>query len=435
MSSHAFSITDPRREFALEVVRRLRDAGFDSLWAGGCVRDQLLGKEPKDYDVATSALPQEVIRLFGEDRTVPVGAAFGVVMIPGPTRRHGQVEVATFRSDGEYLDGRRPESVQFCSAEEDARRRDFTINGMFFDPLAEKVLDYVGGQEDLQRRIIRAIGDPHTRFGEDHLRMLRAVRFAATFSFTLDTDTLRAVQDLRNRIEGVSVERTMQELRRMLAHPSRAAALRLLQQSLLLPEILPEVSAHIADPPQFAELCRMFEGLESVHFEPALALLLRPLHELTLPEARQRLQAIHAICRRLKMANAEIDCVSWILESLPTLRHIASRPLHVLKPLLADHRSPLLLSASAATDAGSGSPAEDAAFAWHYLSRTSPAQLNPTPFISGDDVQKMGVPPGPRIRQILTAVRDAQLDEQLENREAALDLARHLAGPQTQDPA
>ena len=178
--------TIPRYEFALSIVRQLRDAGFQSLWAGGCVRDQILGKEPKDYDVATDATPAQVIQLFGERRTVAIGASFGVVMIPGTHRRQGQVEVATFRSDGEYLDGRHPQSVRFCSAREDAQRRDFTINGMFFDPISETVIDYVGGIEDLNRKIVRAIGDPAARFSEDKLRMLRAIRFAATFQFHLD---------------------------------------------------------------------------------------------------------------------------------------------------------------------------------------------------------------------------------------------------------
>ncbi|MFM7039850.1 MAG: CCA tRNA nucleotidyltransferase [Planctomycetaceae bacterium] len=434
MSCSRYSTTDLRREFALDVVRQLRTAGFQSLWAGGCVRDQLLGKDPKDYDVATNALPKDVIRVFGEQRTVPVGAAFGVVMIPGPTRRHGQVEVATFRSDGEYLDGRHPETVQFCSSAEDAKRRDFTINGMFFDPIADTVLDYVGGQEDLQRRIIRAIGDPLARFREDHLRMLRAVRFAATFSFTLEAQTLTAIQQISSRITSVSVERIMQELRRMLAHPSRAAALELLQRSLLLPEVLPELITWLKDPLRFAEACRTFENLESVRFEPALAMLLRPLHDVTKSESRQRLLAIHAICRRLKMANEEIDGISWILESFPTLQHIANRPLHVLKPLLADSRAPLLLAASAAADAADGKPANDASFAWHYLSRTTAEQINPPPFINGNDLRQLGVPMGPEIRRILTAVRIAQLDEHLPGRAAALELARQLISSDRTSP-
>ena len=188
-NQHAGS--SPARDFAVEVVRRLRDAGFQALWAGGCVRDAMLGIEPKDYDVATDARPEQVIELFGKRRTVPVGVSFGVVMVLGPSRQAGQIEVATFRTDGEYHDGRRPVEVAYCSPEEDARRRDFTINGMFIDPLSGNVIDYVDGQSDLQDRTLRAIGDPHHRFSEDKLRMLRAVRFAATYDLTIAADNAR----------------------------------------------------------------------------------------------------------------------------------------------------------------------------------------------------------------------------------------------------
>src|SRR4051794_13272538 len=166
------------RDFATEVVRRLRDAGHEALWAGGCVRDELLGLVPRDYDVATSARPEEVRRLFR--RTVAVGMSFGVVEVLGPRTDAGvhKVQVATFRSDGAYSDGRHPDAVVFSSAEEDARRRDFTINGMFFDPLAGRLIDHVGGRQDLEGRVLRAIGEPRERFGEDKLRMLRAVRLA-----------------------------------------------------------------------------------------------------------------------------------------------------------------------------------------------------------------------------------------------------------------
>jgi poly(A) polymerase len=223
------------------VVRRLRDEGYESLWAGGCVRDQLLGKSPKDYDVASTATPDDVIRIFGRRRTVAVGASFGVVMVLGPDKAAGQIEVATFRSDGEYLDGRRPSSVSFCRPEEDAHRRDFTINGMFFDPLEEKFIDYVGGLDDLAAGIVRAIGDPAARFTEDKLRMLRAVRFTATFGFQLDAATAAAVRQLRHEICQVSEERVTQELKRMLAHVSRELSFRLLHESGLLAEILPEI--------------------------------------------------------------------------------------------------------------------------------------------------------------------------------------------------
>jgi poly(A) polymerase len=230
-----------QREFALEITRKLRAAGFEALWAGGCVRDELLGIEPKDYDVATSATPDQIRDVFGRRRTLPIGAAFGVVTVLGP-RAAGQIEVATFRTDAAYSDGRHPDSVSFTDAEHDAQRRDFTINGLFFDPVENNVVDYVGGQEDLQRRLIRAIGDPRLRLGEDKLRMLRAVRFAATFNFAIDPETLRAIQEMASQITTVSAERIGMELRRILTGSNRVTALGLLRETRLLPHVLPEVS-------------------------------------------------------------------------------------------------------------------------------------------------------------------------------------------------
>src|SRR3989304_4114232 len=184
----------PQREFALEVVQQLRAAGFEALWAGGCVRDQLLGLTPTDYDVAPGAKPDEIRDVCGRKRTLAIGASFGVITVLG--RRHqGQIDVASFRTDAEYSDGRRPDSVHFTTAEHDAQRRDFTINGLFFDPVANEVVDYVAGRDDLERKLIRAIGDPRLRLSEDKLRMLRAVRFAATFAFDIEPATLRAIQE------------------------------------------------------------------------------------------------------------------------------------------------------------------------------------------------------------------------------------------------
>ncbi|MGV2339494.1 MAG UNVERIFIED_CONTAM: hypothetical protein LVR18_37650 [Planctomycetaceae bacterium] len=434
MSNSRNSTTDPRREFALDVVRQLRTAGFQSLWAGGCVRDQLLGKDPKDYDVATNALPKDVIRIFGEQRSVPVGVAFGVVMIPGPTRRHGQVEVATFRSDGEYLDGRHPESVQFCSSEEDAKRRDFTINGMFFDPMADAVLDYVGGQEDLRRRVIRAIGNPR-----GDLVKITCECFEPSGS------PLPSASHSKHKLSPRFSSS---------AAASRVSASNGLCRSCGECSPIPPVPPHSNSCNShscFLKSCRNsshgskilcnsqkpavpLNTLNPYDSNPRSRLLLRPLHNTAQSESRQRLQAIHAICRRLKMANEEIDCISWILESLPTLQHIATRPLHVLKPLLADARAPLLLSASSAADTAAERPANDASFAWHYLSRTPPDQINPPPLINGHDLRQLGVPMGPEIRRILTAVRNAQLDEHLPGRDAALEMASQLISSARTNP-
>ena len=189
------------RDFAIEVVKTLQAAEHEALWAGGCVRDQLLGRTPKDYDVATSASPEQVRDVFGKRRTLPIGASFGVITVLGPKGSGvDPIEVATFRRDGGYSDGRRPDAVEFTDAKEDALRRDFTINGMFFDPVESKVIDYVGGKEDLAARVVRAIGDPSERINEDKLRMLRAVRFASTFGFELESATLAAVQQTPMRL-------------------------------------------------------------------------------------------------------------------------------------------------------------------------------------------------------------------------------------------
>src|SRR5207253_2036897 len=216
------------RDFAIAVVRQLREAGFQALWAGGCVRDELLGLMPQDYDVATDARPEQVQQLFR--RTIAVGASFGVVEVLGPWTAAGPVkaQVATFRADGAYSDGRHPDSVRFASAREDALRRDFTINGMFFDPVEGRLLDFVGGQQDLRDGVLRAIGDPRARFDEDKLRMLRAVRFATRFELRIAPDTESAIRQMAGQITVVSAERIAEELRQLLVHPHRARGMNLM---------------------------------------------------------------------------------------------------------------------------------------------------------------------------------------------------------------
>jgi poly(A) polymerase len=231
------------REFATDIVRKLQQAGCTALWAGGCVRDELLGLVPNDYDVATDARPEQVQKLFR--RTIAVGAAFGVIEVVGPRGADGeflQVEVATFRSDGAYVDGRRPESVVFSSPQEDAQRRDFTINGMFFDPLKGELIDYVGGRRDLEAKVLRAIGDATARFTEDKLRVLRAVRIAARFELAIDPDTLAAGRKIAPEITVVSAERIAEELRKLLVNINRRRGLELLREFELEAVILPELN-------------------------------------------------------------------------------------------------------------------------------------------------------------------------------------------------
>jgi poly(A) polymerase len=391
------------------------------------VRDSLLGLQPKDYDVATSATPQAVIALFGKRRTVPVGISFGVVMVLGHDKAEGQIEVATFRTDGDYSDGRRPDSVQFCSAEEDARRRDFTINGMFQDPLEDALIDYVGGERDLRRGIVRAIGDPNARFEEDKLRMLRAVRFAATLDFTLDTETEQSVRRRHQSLVAVSIERITAELHRMLAHPNRAPAVDLLDRTGLLEVIFPSPQ----DVPggrcwssawNRETQLRTLSNLSEPRFEPALLMLLLG-GEVTQQDATQFLRTES---RRLKLSNAERDCLCWLHAALPLLQDISRRPLHVLKPLLAHQNSRLLLDLSRAIAAAHEQEPVDVQYCLDYLKSASPDQLAPRPLLSGDDVMQAGVSAGPQVRILLDTIRREQLDERLTTRESALQRLQQL---------
>lgn len=412
----------PERKFAVEVVNRLREAGHEALWAGGCVRDELLGITPKDFDVATTATPQQVIELFGKRKTVPVGVSFGVVMVLGPNRQWGQIEVATFRADGEYLDGRRPSEVQFCSAEEDARRRDFTINGMFYDPVSQSVIDYVGGREDLKKQIVRAIGDPIARFTEDKLRMLRAVRFAATYRFTLESATGEAVRSLATKISQVSMERITQELRRMLAHETRAVSVANLVAVGLFAQLFPAVDC---SPSKFQlafdSLQSVLESLSGSHFEPAFAAIL----SLTNPNRLNERTSMHDVtveCKRFKMSNDELQCITWLMKSAADCTDAGLTPLHVIKPIVVDNRLPLLLDLLQAIEERH----HDADFLRQYREQTSDEILAPEALIGGQDLKNLGVEPGPEFKRILTAIRNEQLDERLHTNADAVSRAKEI---------
>jgi poly(A) polymerase len=404
-----------QRDFALEIVRKLRGAGYEALWAGGCVRDELLGLAPKDYDVATSAKPEQIREVFGRRRTVPIGAAFGVVTVLGP-RSAGQIDVATFRSDAAYSDGRHPDHVTFTDAQHDAQRRDFTINGLFFDPLAGTVVDYVGGQEDLKARVVRAIGDPRLRLREDKLRMLRAVRFAATFDFQIEPETLRAIQQMAAEVNTVSAERIGMEIRRMLTDPRRAAALDLLRDANLLPHVLPEVANLTAA--DFEETKRVLAALE----EPALPLALAALLSRISPPAPGPQPPVQTVGRRLKYTNKEIDRAAWLLNQLPAIARAAALPWPQLQRILV-HEGALELLALRAATAG---PA-DAAASFCRERLAWPAEiLNPPPILTGGDLIRHGLKPGPDFATILEKVRDAQLNGEINSRDEALALVERL---------
>lgn len=401
---------DEQRGFALSVVQKLRSAGFQSLWAGGCVRDALLGIEPSDYDVATDAPPEEVIRLFGKRRTVPVGASFGVVMVLDPAHRASPVEVATFRSDGQYVDGRRPVSVQFSSPEEDAQRRDFTINGMFFDPIEEQVIDYVGGHEDLQQRIVRAIGDAQARLSEDKLRMLRAIRFASTYDFSLDGATFKAIQNLREQICQVSIERIAQELRRMFAHSSRPRSLMQLSATGLLTVLFPFVSTD--DDLRFvSDLEEKFAVLHLNRHETAFALLFDHLYVNDGENLRHRLKDVAAECRKMRFSNDETDTIGWLIEKSSVCRRGDSLPPHILKPMLADQRHPLLIDLLRSQESAEPAERQACMLLVDSLKKWTAEELSPQPLIDGETLKHLGISPGPQFSQVLAAIRREQLDE------------------------
>jgi tRNA nucleotidyltransferase/poly(A) polymerase len=402
--------TTPQREFALEVVQKLRAAGYEALWAGGCVRDQLLGLAPKDYDVATSAKPDEIRAVFGERRTLAIGAAFGVITVLG-RRQQGQVEVATFRTDAEYSDGRRPDSVHFTTAEHDAQRRDFTINGLFFDPVTEQVVDYVGGRDDLERKLIRAIGDPRLRLSEDKLRMLRAVRFAATFRFAIEPATFAAIQGMAAEVNTVSAERIGAELRRMLVDPNRAIALDLLRETKLLARVLPELD--LLDDSAFGATRRILAALDKPTLALALAALLSQAGDSHSPGT---------VGRRLRYTNREIERATWLLTHLPVLHDAPHAPWPRLQRVLVHDGSSELIALATAV-AGPDDPSLALArerLAW-------PAEkLNPPPLIDGSDLIGHGLAPGPEFTRLLEIVRDAQLRGEIETTLGALTLVQRI---------
>jgi tRNA nucleotidyltransferase/poly(A) polymerase len=417
------------REFAVEVVGRLRARGHEALWAGGCVRDMLLGLMPKDYDVATSARPEEIREIFGKRRTLPIGAAFGVISVLGP-KGAGHIDVATFRRDEQYLDGRHPTSVTFTNAEEDAKRRDFTINGIFYDPLLEKVIDYVGGQHDLENRVVRAIGDPRQRFVEDKLRMLRAVRFAATFDFALDAETLTAIRQQADELTAVSVERIAGELRKMLVHPHRRRAMELLRASRLLEIVFPEVAAAAQFPPTerpeatWENKLAILERLREPTFSMSLAALLRDLGE----PGEPRLELAQQICWGLCLSNEESDGVRKLLSEETLIRTAPCAPWPKLQRVLTAPRVRELIDyAEAVAAVLDGSTA--AVDHCRKMLLLPPDQLDPPPLITGDDLKQAGLTPGPIFKTILEAARDAQLEGKIATREEALALARRLVEP------
>lgn len=388
---------------ALQIIETLSTMGHQALLNGGCVRDLLLGGEPHDFDVCTDATPQRVSALFKPSRQV--GAHFGVVLV----RSAGVwVEVATFRADGPYLDGRRPSSVSFGDARLDAQRRDFTVNGMFLDPLRREVIDYVGGRADLAARQIRAIGDAAARFAEDHLRLLRAVRFAARLGFELEPGTAAAITAQAAELRTISPERVLQELEKMLAHPARARAIALLAEVGLLAQLWLE--ADWTPSQQQAALDWLTRLGPQASFVTALAVLL----------ADRPRAAVEQACRKLTCSNEQREAVVYLVAHQADLDDPGRPSLAELKRLLAH---PVFGDLRELVEARYRAlPDGDARMRTlvDRMAAIAPDAIHPAPFVTGADLAGRGIPAGPRYKQVLDALYTQQLNEELGDRAAAL---------------
>lgn len=378
------------RTAAVDVIKTLRANGHEAFLAGGCVRDMLMGRTANDYDVATSAPPNEVMRLFR--RTLKVGARFGVVIVLDG--KH-QVEVATFRTESGYADGRHPSNVEFSSPRKDARRRDFTVNGMFYDPVGAKVIDFVNGQRDLRARIIRTIGSPDKRFGEDYLRMLRAVRFATQLDFTIETRTWAAIMRLAPRITAVSAERIAIELEATLTSRNRARGAMLLAESGLAAAIFPGFSGHTAA--TGIERIGLLKG--DVSFAMALATL---FSESAMPKAME-------YCAQLKLSSSRSKHIKWLLERRGVLLD-ADMSVSSLKMLAANPFFPDLLELQRAIQVYHGLPVTPLNRIKKRVAEFDQTNLLPPPLIDGHELISLGAVPGPQVGRLARELYIAQLE-------------------------
>ena len=439
------------RELANSICEMLQRNKHQALLVGGCVRDLLLGREPADYDVATDATPVEVAGLFPE--SVAVGAQFGVILIP----KNGlKVEVATFRSDMGYSDGRHPDRVVYSKTpQEDVQRRDFTINGLLMRHDNGEVLDFVGGQKDLSAGIIRAIGDPELRFAEDKLRMMRAVRFAARFGFEVEPATFRAIRRRVTEIQQVSSERLREELTKMLTEGAARRAFELLDETWLLGQVLPEIASMkgVEQPPEFHP-----EGDVWIHTRLMLEQLAKGasptlawgvlLHDVGKPptfqsaeETGDRIRFNHhvdvgvkmaeAICQRLRFSNEDTEQIGALVGNHMKFGAVEAMKKSTLKRFVRLPRFDEHLELHRLDCLSSHRHLDSYEFVQHFLDETPPEQVRPERLLTGDDLLEMGFPPGPEFARILRGIEDAQLEGQLRTREDAKEyVARNFADKQ-----
>lgn len=447
------NLSSPKATEAIRIARTLRAHEYSAYLVGGCVRDLVLGREPADYDVTTSATPDEVMRIFPQ--TYAVGAQFGVVLVPvrkdtpeGNPNNYA-IEVATFRSDGAYSDGRHPDQVQFSSdARLDVQRRDFTINGMLLDPDSTEILDYVGGREDLQRGVIRTIGEPHQRFTEDKLRMLRAVRFAARFGYAIDAQTFAAIRELASQIHQVSRERVRDEILKMLTEGHTRRAFELLNETNLLEQVLPEIKKMqgVEQPPQYhpegdvwIHTLMLLEGLPAGCSKTlALGAL---LHDVGKPptfriapdrirfdgHAEIGTKMAEEICRRFRLSNEDTEQVLSLVANHMRFGDVMKMKDSTLKRFFRLPKFDEQLELHRLDCSSSHRDLSLYDFAKEKFHTLPAEQIRPTPLITGADLIAAGYQPGPQFKELLTVVEDAQLDGSISTKEEAMGLVRRSA--------
>lgn len=437
------------RDTATEIVSRLQAEGYEAFWVGGCVRDFLLGRDPKDYDIATNATPEQSEKLF--PKTIPVGRQFGVLLV---VEDGHEFQIATFRAEANYRDGRRPEEVRFSHAREDAIRRDFTINGLFYDPVSKQLHDWVGGAADLKAKVIRTIGSPEERFGEDHLRMLRAIRFAAQLGFQIEAGTLEAVRLHAEKIQIVSAERIREELIKLFAPPHAARGLTLLNESGLMPYVLPELVPTLTceqspdyhpEGSVFNHIRLMLEHLPDdapsgvAESLPWTAIL----HDIAKPQTASRDESgifhfyghekvgadmADVILQRLKFPRKQTDEIVAAVRHHMQFKDAPKMRKATLRRMLLRDTFPLELALHRLDCLGSHRRLDIYDFIKGEQERLNERPHLLPPLLTGTDLIQLGVPPGPQMGQMIHELRDKQLAEELHTAEEAREWIKSRLG-------
>lgn len=430
------------RETAAEIVRRLQTAGHAAYWVGGCVRDHLLGRDPQDYDIATSAKPDEIEAIF--PRTIPVGRQFGVIIV---LENGHEFQVATFRAEADYRDGRRPEKVTFANAQADASRRDFTVNGLFYDPSAGQLHDWVGGETDLRAKLLRTIGSPDERFAEDHLRLLRAVRFAAQLNFEIEPNTFAALKLNASKIHTVSAERVREELMKLFRPPHAARGLDLLRDSGLLAEILPEIAAMITceQSPDYHPEGTVYNHVRLMLEQlPPDASTTLPwavmLHDVAKPVTASRdddTGAIHfyghekigaemagAILQRLKFPRKQTEEIAASVLYHMQFKDVEQMRKSTLRRMILRETFPLEMELHKLDCLGSHRRLDHYEFMLQQARELEQQPQIIPPLVNGNELMTLGIAAGPRMGELLAEIREKQLQDELKSKEEALEWAK-----------